>query len=307
MNQPRAFLNGEYINPAQLTIPVTDGGFVQGLTVAEQLRTFGGKLFRVQEHLARLMRSLDIVGVDPGFSANQLLDMATELVRHNHALLEPGDDLGLSIFVTPGPYSTFGVSGGPLVGMHTYPLPFQGWAEKYRTGQAMIITDVRQVPISCWPAELKCRSRMHYHLADREARERDRDARALLLDQQGWVSEASTANVFAFFDQVGLVSPPQDQILPGISVAFVRQLAHELGLAFVDRPMRPEELFRAEELFLCSTSPCILPVTRLNHHPIGTGVPGPVFQQLMVAWSRHVGLDVREQAERFRVRPTIKS
>ncbi|MDA0658722.1 MAG: aminotransferase class IV [Planctomycetota bacterium] len=302
INCPKAFLNGEWIDANQVLIPATDAGFMQGLTVAEQLRTFGGRIFRIEQHVARLQNSMSIVGVKTEYSATDLMDAATRLVAINHSTIDPADDLGLSIFVTPGPYAAFGETGKPLVGMHTYPLAFHSWADKYTTGQRMVIVDVCQVPETCWPAELKCRSRMHYFLADREASQKDAGARALLLDQAGWVSEASTANVFAYFAGTGLVAPPQEKTLPGISLAFVRELAMELDIPFVDRPMRPEELFRANEFFLCSTSPCILPVTRLNGQPIGTGSPGPMGVQLLQKWGEHVGLNLQDQAYRFRSR-----
>ena len=122
----------------EAVVPVSDAGFVQGTTVAEQLRTFHGRLFRLDQHLQRLAASLEIVGVDPGISIAELADVAQSLVRHNHVLLAPGDDLGLSILVTPGPYGSMAamvpeVAGqGPTVCLHTYPLPFHLWAEKYR-------------------------------------------------------------------------------------------------------------------------------------------------------------------------------
>ena len=122
MSEPLAYLNGRYLPFSQAAISVTDGGFVQGVTVAEQLRTFGGKLFRLEQHLARLARSLAIVGIELGMPVEKLGEIARDLAAKNHALLELGDDLGLSMFVTPGPYSTFSAGGvvpGPTVGIHT--------------------------------------------------------------------------------------------------------------------------------------------------------------------------------------------
>src|SRR5436190_10494425 len=110
MSEPLAYLNGRYLPFSQVAISVTDGGFVQGVTVAEQLRTFGGKLFRLEQHLARLARSLAIVGIELEMPVEKLGEIARELAAKNHASLDTGDDLGLSMFVTPGPYSTF--SGG---------------------------------------------------------------------------------------------------------------------------------------------------------------------------------------------------
>jgi branched-subunit amino acid aminotransferase/4-amino-4-deoxychorismate lyase len=298
---PLAYLNGQLVNEDRLSVAVYDAGFVLGAVVAEQLRTFSGRLFQLDSHLRRLERSLAIVGVDPGRTTNELREAALSLVACNHSLLAPGDDLGLSIFVTPGPYPTFAPCAPriPTVAMHTYALPFHFWADAYQCGRQLWVSSVRQVPPDCWPAVLKCRSRMHYYLADREAQQLDPSARALLLDQNGYVGESSTANVLAVFADEGLVSPREERILPGISLATVKQLAASLRLPFSQRDLLPEDLEQADELLLCSTSPCILPVCRLNGKPLGGAKPGPIFSRLLKSWSELVGLDIAEQARRF--------
>lgn len=297
-----AYLHGQWIPLSQAAISVFDGGFMQGVTVAEQLRTFGGKLFRLETHLSRLARSLEIIGVDPGMPLAEIGRIAEQLVEQNRQLLDPADDQGATIFVTPGMYAAYATvapSQGPTVCIHTQPLAFGGWAEKYRTGESLVVTDVRQVPDTCWPAELKCRSRMHYYLADRQARQIEAGARALLLDEQGFVAEASTANVLAYFSGEGLVSPPRESILPGVTVAVVEELAGKLGIPFSHRQLRVEEMARAEEVLLCSTSPCVLSVTRLNGRGIGEGKPRVVSLRLREAWNGMVGLDIEAQARRF--------
>ncbi len=301
MSQPLAYVNGEFVDADQLSVPVTDAGFVLGVTVAEQLRTFAGRLFRLEAHLRRLARSLQIIQLDPRISIPELGKVAAELVSHNHALLAPEDDLGLSIFITPGPYTTFlpRPAGEPLVGLHTYAIPFCLWADKYTKGQRVVITDVEQISAASWPAELKCRSRMHYYLADRRAQALDPEARAVLLDRNGFISESSTANVVAYFQREGLVSPPREKILPGISIAVLAELAEGLRIPFVYRDLAPQELRSADELFLSSTSPCVLPVVAADGRAIGRGVPGEVFHQLIGAWSKMVKVDIMAQAVRF--------
>ncbi|HEX3871147.1 MAG TPA: aminotransferase class IV, partial [Pirellulales bacterium] len=105
MSEEIAYFDGEFVPAARAAVSVYDTGFVLGATIAEQLRTFGGKVFRRDEHLRRLTRSLEIVGVEPGLSTSEMAEIAARVVEHNHALLEEGSDLGLSIFVTPGPYA----------------------------------------------------------------------------------------------------------------------------------------------------------------------------------------------------------
>jgi branched-subunit amino acid aminotransferase/4-amino-4-deoxychorismate lyase len=301
MSEPQAYLNGRFVPTSQAVVSVTDGGFVQGTTVAEQLRTFNGKLFRLHEHLERLFHSLEIVEVDPGLSRQQFSDVAAQLVERNHPLLTPGDDLGLAILVTPGAYGAMagGAATGPTVCLHTFPLRFAVWAAKYELGQALATTDVVQVPRECWPTELKCRSRMHYYLADRQAAARHPGSRAVMLDEDGFVVEATTANIVVYDHKVGLITPPREKILPGISLAVLAELATAAGIAMVERDLRPADLAAADEVFLTSTSPCIQPVTSFNGQPIAAGKPGPMFAKLIAAWSQHVGVDVVAQAKTF--------
>ena len=302
MPRPVAYLNGQIVDAQAAVIPATDAGFVLGVTVAEQLRTFGGKLFRLDRHLQRLSHSLEIVGIDPGVPLAELGRGAEEMADRNHRLLDPDDDLGLSIFVTPGPYATFDTvapRSGPTVGIHTYPLPFHLWHDKYEAGQSLVVTDVMQVPSACWPAELKCRSRMHYYLADKKARQVEPGARALLLDASGQVVEASTANVLIFRANEGLISPPREAILPGVSVAVLAELAAGMKIPFVHRRLDPADIAAAGEVMLCSTSPCVWPVTRFSGQPIGNGRCGPVVKELLKKWSQLVGVEVAAQAARF--------
>jgi len=301
MDEPQAYLNGRFLPASSSAIPLTDSGFVLGAAVAEQLRTFAGKLFRLDDHLDRLEQSLDIVSVDPGLRRDELSHVARELVDRNRRLVSPGDDLGLSIVVTPGPYPAYSLPGpaGPMVCLHTYLLPFRLWAVKYRTGQVLVTTDVEQVSPKSWPPRLKCRSRMHYFLADRRAAAAEPGARALMLDAQGFVVEASSANVMIYTARHGLQSPPGHKVLPGISMREVDELARKLGIPAGERELTPTDVAAADEVLLTSTPMCLLPVTRFDGRPIAEGVPGEVFHRLLAAWSERVGVDIAAQAERF--------
>jgi branched-subunit amino acid aminotransferase/4-amino-4-deoxychorismate lyase len=269
-----------------------------GVTVSERLRTFGGKLFRLSQHLRRLDHSLEIVGVDIGLNHAQLTEIAERLVAHNRALLDEGDDLGLVLFASPGSPA----AGRPTLCLYTDPLPFGQWAELYERGQPLAIVDVRQVPATCWPPELKCRSRMHYYLADREAARKFPGSRAVLLDQEGYVSEASTANVLVVHEGEGLVSPPERRILPGVTLGVNEELAAAAGIPFARRDLTAEDLRDADELLLCSTSPCIWPALEIDGRAVGNGRPGPVLKRLLAAWRELVGIDLPAQAARFRSR-----
>jgi branched-subunit amino acid aminotransferase/4-amino-4-deoxychorismate lyase len=299
-----AYLNGEWVCSTELKVAVEDIGFLLGATVTERLRTFGGRVFRLNEHLQRLRRSLEIVGLDAESITSTVADAITEFLQRNHGKIAAEDDWSIVAFVTPGRPAEPGArgSGRPTICVHGHPLPFHLWAVQFDAGVRVVVSDVRQVPTNCWPAELKCRSRMHYYLADRAAAAQRPGARAILLDQDGFVAEASTANVLVYCDGEGLVSPPHKHILAGVSLGVVHELSGQIGVPLVTRPLSVAELHAADEAMLTSTSVCVLPIVECDGRAIGNGKPGPIYRQLLTAWSELVGLDVAEQARQFAIR-----
>jgi len=299
MTEPIAYLNGHFVSASEAVIPATDAGFVMGITVSEQLRTFRGKLFRMDDHWRRLARSLEIVGTTPPDSLAELSFAAEQVAKHNFTLMQPGDDLGLVIAITPGSFATFArtANDGPATVIHSYPLPFARWAKSIQTGMSLRIAPHRQISPASWPAELKCRSRMHYHLADRWAEAQEPGSRALLLDESGHVNETSAANI-AIVKQNRLIHPPRDQILPGVSLQVTKELATARGYVCEERPLTPQELLRADEIVATSTTFCILPVTRIDGQSIGTGKPGSFFGEISEAWSDLTGVNLTAQAQR---------
>lgn len=298
---PLAYINGQWLPSDQLRLPVDDLGFVLGATVVERLRTFRGHAFRLDQHLSRLGRSLEIVGWDAVGLVTQVRQAVGEFLERNRGAIDAADDWTLTAFVTPGRTAD---AAQPTVCVWGSPLPFADFAEKFEAGVELVIVDVRQVPANCWPPELKCRSRMHYYLADAQARAREPGARALVLDQEGYVGEASTANVVAYYADRGLVHPPVHKVLPGVSQGMLFDLADNLGLDRTESDLTPAELIGADEVFLTSTSVCVQPVVRIDAQPVGSGMPGPVYRQLLAAWSEQVGVDIAGQAQRYWQRST---
>jgi branched-subunit amino acid aminotransferase/4-amino-4-deoxychorismate lyase len=188
---------------------------------------------------------------------------------------------------------------GPTVCLHTAPVRFNTFAAKYDSGESLATTDIVQVPAESWPPELKCRSRMHYYLADKQARERFPGSRALMLDQAGFVTEATTANLLVAQGSE-LLTPPSAKVLPGISLAVVRDLAAELQIPLREVDLRPQDVASADELLLVSTSPCVLPATTFNGQQVGSGVvQDSMYRRLLQAWGAQVGVDIAAQAKRF--------
>jgi branched-chain amino acid aminotransferase len=293
-----AYSNGKWIPESELKIAVDDVGFLLGATVTERLRTFGGQVFRLAEHLRRMRRSLEIVGLDAAAIVAQLSQAIPDYASRNAGAIAPDDDWTINAFVTPGRSG----SGTPTICVHGWPLQFSQWASAYETGIPAVVSDLRQVPENCWPAELKCRSRMHYYLADQQAKAFKPGARAILLDQDGYVAESTTANVLIYREQEGISTPPDDHVLVGITLGVVHELAGKLGIPFMRRRILPDELRAADEMMLASTSVCLLPIVECDGRKIGAGRPGPISGRLLAAWSELVGFDVVAQAQRFAAR-----
>lgn len=300
MTEPLVYLNGRMVAASEAHLPIFDSGIVMGATVTEMTRTFRKKLFRLDEHLDRLFRSLHYARLDVGLSKAELTGLCAELVARNSALGNGADELGLVIFVTAGEYPTYAVIAGrparigPTVCVHTFPLPFELWAKKMQMGAHLVTPSIRQVPAQCYDPQMKCRSRMHYYLADKEAQLVDPEGSALLLDLAGNVTETATAN-FLIVEGGGIVTPPSASILPGISWAVVRELAGELGIPFAERDFQVFNAVNAEEAFVTSTPYCIMPVTKINGIAIGDGKPGPMFHRVIAAWGQKVEIDIVRQ------------
>lgn len=298
--EPLVYLNGAFLPASRAGLKVYDAGIVLGATVTEFTRTFRGVPFRLEEHLARLYRGLKYLRIDPGLTPSDMAAATLRLVEANGALLPPGSELGIIHFVTPGEFRAYvGSAGGAgpegaTVCIHTMPLPLYLWSGLFRIGAHVVTPSIRHVPPQCIDPKMKYRSRLHYYLADLEAREWDPRAVALLLDLDGNLTETGGAN-FLLAREGTVYSPGPRNILPGISRQVVRELCGELGIPFVERDLQPFDAINSDEAFLSTTPYCLAPVTRVNGLPVGDGKPGPLFHRLLAAWSERVGVDLLRQ------------
>lgn len=300
MAEQLAYLNGRILPISQATLPVSDLGLVLGATVSEMVRTFALRPFRLREHIDRLFRSIRATGIAMDHTPETLVDLAEELVELNGRLIPSGHDLGLSLFVTAGTSATHtGLAAGiahhkPTVCVHTFPLAFELYAPRLEAGLHLVTTSVRALPADCLDPRLKCRSRMHWYLADEQARRVDPRAQAVLLDANGFLTETSSSNVCLVFGR-RIVTPHEHHVLRGISLETVAELAMEAGYEFVQGDLTPYDLWNADEAFCTTTPACIVPVSRFNGRAIGEGAAGPVALRLLESWSNRVGVDIAEQ------------
>tara|TARA_R110002072_G_scaffold302100_1_gene483858 strand:- start:6191 stop:7123 length:933 start_codon:yes stop_codon:yes gene_type:complete len=301
MTEPIAFLNGQVVPSSQAVVPVTDLGVVAGASVTEMIRTFGHVPFRLSEHINRLFGSLRLCGFSTEAGRQELEAAVAQIVEHNAALIPKNHDLGIIIFISAGQNLTYlGAAGRDVATqgtacVHSFPLPFELWTEKQTTGQHLASVNVQPLPNESVPPQAKHRNRLHWFRADKEARSRFPTASALLTTAHGHITETAAGNFYVVKGRT-IRTPSSELVLGGISQMVLREIAARLGITWEESSLKFDDLLDADEAMTSSTTCCLLPVTKFNDQEIGTGQPGPVFQELITAWSDLVGVDIVRQA-----------
>ena len=302
MSEPRAYLNGTYLPLSEAKLAVSDLGIVYGAAVTEMVRTFQQQPFMLEAHLDRLLAALEYVCIEAPLLRSELKQICLTLIEQNAAELPAEHDQGVTLFVTAGqnlPYlgmAELAACRTPTVCVHTFPLAFELWDQKYDSGQYLIRSEVEQLNPRIFDPRVKSRSRMHLYRADKLVRKAVPAASALLFDEHGFVAETTIGNFFLIQDRI-LLTPRPEYVLQGISQVMVARLAKQLGLDYVETDISEEMILQADEALTSSSGYCLLPVTRYNDHFLSGGKPGPVFQQLISAWSQEVGVDIVGQAQ----------
>jgi len=300
VTEPVAFLNGTLVPQSEASVPVTDLGVVAGASVTEMIRTFGHRPFRVADHLDRLCESIELMGFPHAPPRQQIQSAVEAVVHHNTSLIPKHHDLGVVVFVTAGQNLTYlggnardQVSRGTLC-VHSFPLPFELWVDRQVNGQHLATVSVLPLPVQSVSPVAKHRNRMHWLRADREARERFSGANAVLVTPDGSVTETSSGNIFVVQGRT-IRTPPSELVLGGISRKVLNELAQTAEFSWEEAPVTVESIGDADEVMTTSTPYCVMPVTRFDDCAVGNGEPGPVFQELLAAWSNLVGLDIVQQ------------
>lgn len=290
------WLNGALLPEREAVVPVTSRGFFGGDGVYEVTRTFHGRLFRLDDHLDRLRRSLAYVRIDPGFSRDELKAATEETLARNLPRLGENDDFALWHVVARGDRAD-GAAGPPIVAMFCVGMDFERHAEAYLDGVRLATPGVRRTPPQSIDPKAKVTSRMNQVQAALEAGRTDPGATPLLLDVDGNVAETSTGNFFIVADGA-LRTPRRRNVLAGVTRSIVIELSAELGLAVEEGDVTPYDVYAADEAFVCGTSPGIAPARSLNGARIGGAgdLPGPVTLRLMEAYSELAGTDYVAQA-----------
>jgi branched-chain amino acid aminotransferase len=286
------WLNGEFIPRSEAKVSIKDAGFMGGYVVFDTTRSYDGKIFRLRDHLERFYRSLHYTRLDPGMTMDEMEELTLEVGRRNESVREPGDDYCITQIVT----RSDGVSDPPkpTVCIWVYPLDIERYTPLLQKGIHLVISRIRSFDPDQVDPKVKHKSRMSFSMAEREIQNADPDARALLLDAEGNITEGTGFNIFVVKDGV-LRTPTERSILQGISRMVTLELAEQLQIPMRQEDIQPYDLYNADEAFITSTPWGIMPVRQADFRTVGDELPGPMVNQLQAAWSEMVGLDIVDQ------------
>ncbi len=289
-----AYFNGQIVPESQVLIPFRDRSFKYGDGVFDMTRTFGGRLFKLQEHLDRFDRSLKYTGIDHGLTRQEMTAITEEVLARNLPLLPANEDYWVGQRVSRGVDLVGGEmwqNAGPNVIIECSPLPLRARANLYREGMEVWFPSVQRIPPECLSPNVKSHNYLNMIIADLEVRSHSPKAWALLLDTRGFLSEGMGSNVFLVKDGV-IYTPKEQYVLAGVSRATAIELAAQLQLPVVEEDLTPYDAFTADEAFITSTSLCICPVRTFNNKTVGDGaIPGPITQRLIDAYTDLVDCD----------------
>ena len=238
------FFNGRLRPESQVGIPIRDSGFIHGDAAFDATRTFNGAPFRLRQHVHRLYDSLRYLRIDPGMSEDEIERWSLEVVNHNYALLPDNQDMWVMQRISRGVEATEpGEKATPTVLIESHAIPFARRAKLYRDGVRVITPSVPRVPPRFISPRAKTHNYLNMVLGELEAQAADPDSWAVLLDENGNLSEGRGSNVFLVKD--GVVSTPQAQfVLAGITRGTVLELAAGLGLPDAGEGLGPVRRLR---------------------------------------------------------------
>jgi branched-chain amino acid aminotransferase len=281
----KIWMNGKWVPWDDAKIHVLSHVAHYASSVFEGIRCYrtktGPAIFRLDDHMDRLMGSAKIYRMELPFTRDQIRTACLDVVAVNdlgdcyiRPLVYRGyENLGVNPFGSPVEVVVAGFPWGKYLG-----------DEALTKGVAVKISSWWRISPNTLPALAKASANyMNSQLMKMEALV-DGYTEALALDVHGFVSEGSGQNVYAVF-KGELVTPPiSSSILGGITRASVMQIARDLGYPIREDVIPREQLYLADEVFLCGTAVEVSPITSVDRIPVGTGEPGPITKAIQSAF-----------------------
>ncbi len=272
------YVDGKFYPASDAKVSVFDHGLLYGDGVFEGIRAYNKRVFKLERHIERMYQSAKAIDLKIPHSKDEFIELILQTCRRNNIV-----DGYIRPIVTRGP-GDLGLDPrkckrGPSVVIIAQPSIALYPKEKYEQGLKLVTSSYRRVPPQSLSPSIKSLNYLNQIMARVEANQYGADE-ALLLDTQGYVSEASADNFFIVQNH-SVMTPPTATNLPGVTRETALELAEKLGIRAVEKPFTLYDVWAASEAFITGTAAEIGPVVELDGRVIGDGRPGKITKQLI--------------------------
>lgn len=296
IQHPWAWKNGQWLPLAEAGPSLADTGWVQGATVVDLLRTYGGKPFLPDRHLDRFFHDCHALGIVPRWDRRVLEQVILELLEKNQVGTHPHQAWCIVLLATPGPLAHYGTreTPGATQIIHGYPLPRDRYMSWFSEGARLAVSSVVSACPGPVDPRIKHRSRLHWWQADHLGSRENPGAVQILLTDEGHVTESSIGHVAMVSTRGGkdtLVIPPPELVLRGISLGLVLEMAEKIGLPVERSRFGWRELQGAREVILTGSAFGLAPVSQVGR--VTLPFPGDWTAKLLKLWEEQAGEPVQ--------------
>ncbi|MFI5181164.1 MAG: branched-chain amino acid transaminase [Thermoanaerobaculia bacterium] len=279
------WMNGKLVDAAGATVPFLTSGFHYGIGVFEGIRCYatpdGPAVFRLREHVERLLDSATCLGFrEIPWSADDLIEAVDQTVQANgydECYIRP------LIWLEGGGWNLNIDGGKPGIGIAAWPWNHYLGADVLEKGVRANVSSVTRHHANVTATKAKISGNyVNSFLAKTESVRLGFDE-AIMLDPSGYVAECTGANIFLVRDGK-IVTPPSALVLEGITRDSILTLASDLGIPAAEKPVSRDQLYIADEVFVCGTAAECVGLREIDFRKIGSGVAGPVTRSLQKAF-----------------------
>ena len=276
----KIFLNDKIVDSDRTCISPGDGGLLYGAGLFETMRSRNGVVFRMDDHLDRLLASATALSIESSYSEDQLSEAVYQVLRANELT-----EARIRLTLTSGPMTQGEERHRPTLLVTA--VDFQPYPPQYyKTGVLVMLSPYRQNPSdptcghksTCYYPRLLALRRAHHSSA----------AEALWFTTDNRLAEGCVSNVFLVKDSTLLTPPLSTPVLPGIARRTVLEIAGRQSIQVAEKDLNIDDLLGADEVFLTNVVMEVVPVVGIEKHAVGSGKVGPVATKLREGFTRAI-------------------
>lgn len=287
------WMNGELVTKDRALVPLYDHGMLYGDGVFEGIRVYNDRVFKLNEHVARLFLSARALNICLAYSQCEICAAIVATVKnngHHHGYIRITATRGVGLGLDPKH-----IKSGANIYISTEQLALYP-AEMYEKGLVVVTCSTRLPSPDVIDPRVKCTGKYINNIMAKSEANRCGAGEGLMLTREGYVGEATGDNIFLIRDGKITTPPASIGILQGITRDTVITLGRQSGLTISEPLVTLYDVYNADEIFLTGTAAEVIPVVEVDGRTIGSGIPGPITRRLMVAFAdfaRSAGVPVQ--------------